>query len=148
MRFETPPGHPGQVDFADFRLPCGKRYAFLVVLGFSRILWLQFFSLQTMQHVSEGLEAAFTFFGGVPRELLFDQMKAVIIKDERDPGGRISENTEFLRLAHHNDRWAFQRAALEQRALVGHSSNTGKSPGGRPQPQSRTVSMAAVVLLR
>ena len=41
-----------------------------------------------MQHVFEGLEEAFTFFGGVPHELLFDQMKAVIIKDERDDGGR------------------------------------------------------------
>ena len=60
VRFETPPGHQGQVDFADFRLPWGKRYAFLVVLGFSRVLWLQFFTRQTMQHVFEGLEAAFT----------------------------------------------------------------------------------------
>lgn len=114
MRFETPPGHQGQVDFADFRLPWGKRYAFLVVLGFSRVLWLQFFSRQTMQHVFEGLEAAFTFFGGVPRELLFDQMKAVIIKDERDAGGRISENIEFLRFAHH---WDFRvRACRPYRA--------------------------------
>ena len=103
VRFETPPGHQGQVDFADFRLPWGKRYAFLVVLGFSRVLWLQFFSRQTMQHVFEGLETAFTFFGGVPRELLFDQMKAVIIKDERDDGGRLTENAEFLRFANHHD---------------------------------------------
>ena len=48
VRFETPPGQQGQVDFADFRLPWGKRYAFLVVLGFSRVLWLQFFSRQRM----------------------------------------------------------------------------------------------------
>ena len=33
VRFETPPAHQGQVDFADFRLPWDKRYAFLVVLG-------------------------------------------------------------------------------------------------------------------
>ena len=36
VRFETAPGHQGQVDFADFRLPWGKRYALLVVLGYSR----------------------------------------------------------------------------------------------------------------
>ena len=84
VRFETPPGQQGQVDFADFRLPWGKPYAFLVVLGFSRVLWLQFFSRQRMQEVFEGLEEAFTFFGGVPRELLFDQMKAVVIRDERE----------------------------------------------------------------
>ena len=81
----------------------GKRHAFLVVLGFSRVLWLQFFTRQTMQDVFEGLETAFTYFGGVPRELLFDQMKAVIIKDERNDGGRLSENAEFLRFASHHD---------------------------------------------
>jgi len=114
VRFETPPGHQGQVDFADFRLPWGKRYAFLVVLGFSRTLWLQFFSRQTMQHVFEGLETAFTFFGGVPQELLFDQMKAVIIQDERSDGGRLTENAEFLRFAHH---WDFRvRACRPYRA--------------------------------
>ncbi len=102
VRFETPPAHQAQVDFADFLLPWGKRYAFLVVLGYSRVLWLQFFTRQTMQHVFEGLEEAFTFFGGVPHELLFDQMKAVIIKDERSDGGRLTENAEFLRFASHH----------------------------------------------
>ncbi len=114
VRFETPPAHQGQVDFADFRLPWGKRYAFLVVLGYSRVLWLQFFTRQSMQHVFEGLEAAFSFFGGVPRELLFDQMKAVITKDERASGGRVTENAEFLRFAHH---WDFRvRACRPYRA--------------------------------
>ena len=114
VRFETPPAHQGQVDFADFRLPWGKRYAFLVVLGYSRVLWLQFFTRQTMQHVFEGLEAAFSFFGGVPHELLFDQMKAVITKDERAAGGRVTENAEFLRFAHH---WDFRvRACRPYRA--------------------------------
>jgi len=114
VRFETPPGHQGQVDFADFRLPWGKRYALLVVLGFSRVFWLQYFPRKTMEHLFEGMEAAFSFFGGVPAELLFDQMKAVIIKDDRDDGGRIFENTEFLRFAHH---WGFRiRACRPYRA--------------------------------
>ena len=38
MRFETAPGRQGQVDFAHFRLPWGKRYALIVVLGYSRLL--------------------------------------------------------------------------------------------------------------
>ncbi len=100
VRFETAPGHQGQVDFADFRLPWGKRYALLVVLGYSRQLWLRYFTRKTMAHVFEGLEAAFASFGGVPSELLFDQMKAVIIDDERDAGGRVTENAEFLRFAY------------------------------------------------
>lgn len=114
VRFETAPGHQGQIDFADFRLPWGKRYAFLAVLGFSRALWLQFFTKKTMEHVFEGLEAAFAYFGGVPRELLFDQMKAVVIRDERAHGGRLTENAEFLRFAHH---WGFRvRACRPYRA--------------------------------
>ena len=45
MRFETPPGHQAQVDFAHFRLPWGRRWALLLVLGYSRLLWLRFFKL-------------------------------------------------------------------------------------------------------
>lgn len=101
VRFETPPGQQAQVDFAEFRLPWGKRYALLVVLAYSRLLWLQFFSRQTMALLMNGLEDAFWFFGGVPRELLFDQMKAVIIEDERASGGRLLENAEFARFAAH-----------------------------------------------
>ena len=62
VRFETPPGRQGQVDFATFTLPWGRRHALVVVL-------------------IEGLERAFARFGGVPKELLFDQMRAVVLSD-------------------------------------------------------------------
>ena len=58
VRFETAPGHQGQVDFAEFRLPWGKRYALVVVLGYSRLLWLQFYTRQTMLVLMRGLEDA------------------------------------------------------------------------------------------
>ena len=82
-RFETPPGHQGQVDFAKFRLPWGQRHALIVVLGYSRLMWLQYYERQTMAVLMRGLESAFRYFQGVPSELLFDQMKAVIIEDGR-----------------------------------------------------------------
>lgn len=114
VRFETPPGHQGQVDFAEFRLPWGKRYALVVVLAHSRLLWLQFYPRQTMAILMRGLEEAFAFFGGVPAELLFDQMKAVIVDDAREIGGRLLENAEFLRFAAH---WGFRvRACRPYRA--------------------------------
>jgi transposase len=114
IRFETAPGQQGQVDFAEVRLPWGKRYALVVVLGYSRLLWLQFYPQQTMAVLMRGLEAAFTFFGGVPTELLFDQLKAVILQDHRPQGGRVLENPEFLRFAAH---WDFRiRACRPYRA--------------------------------
>lgn len=114
QRFETAPGHQGQVDFAQFRLPWGKRHALMVVLGCSRLLWVQFYARQSMTVVTRGLESAFAYFQGVPAELLFDQMKAVIIDDERAQGGRLLENPEFLRFA---TRWGFRiRACRPYRA--------------------------------
>jgi transposase len=114
VRFETPPGLQAQVDFAEFRLPWGKRYALLVVLGYSRLLWLQFYPQQTMAILMRALEEAFAAFGGVPAELLFDQLKAVIIEDRRERGGKLLENIEFVRFAAH---WGFRiRACRPYRA--------------------------------
>jgi transposase len=114
VRFETPPGLQAQVDFAEFRLPWGKRFALLVVLGYSRLLWVQFYPRQTLAVLMRGLEEAFTAFDGVPAELLFDQMKAVIIEDHREIGGRLLENAEFVRFAAH---WGFRiRACRPYRA--------------------------------
>ena len=102
QRFETAPGHQGQVDFADFRLPWGKRYALIVVLGYSRLMWFRYYERQTMPVVMRGLEASFDYFGGVPGELLFDQMKSVIVRDGREEGGRLIENREFVRFSRHS----------------------------------------------
>ena len=61
-----------------------------------------------------GLDASFAYFGGVPSELLFDQMNAVITGNKRDEGGRLIENPEFLRFSR---RWRFRiRACRPYRA--------------------------------
>ena len=36
----APAGRQGQVDYATFTLPWGRRYALLMVLGHSRVLWV------------------------------------------------------------------------------------------------------------
>ena len=93
VRFETPPGHQAQVDFAHFRFPWGRRWALLLVLGFSRLLWLRFFERQDMRTLFEGLEEAFRFLDGVPKEILFDQMRSVIVEDRRWEGGPVSRES-------------------------------------------------------
>ena len=50
----------------------------MVVLGYSRLQWLRFYPRQTMAVLMEALESALARFGGVPEELLFDQMRAVL----------------------------------------------------------------------
>ena len=100
IRFETPAGRQGQVDFGTFTLPWGRRHALLVVLGYSRLLWLHFYPRQTMAV----LESAFEMFGGVPEERLFDQMRAVVLSDDRGAAGGLLFNAEFLRFARH---WGF-----------------------------------------
>ena len=114
IRFETPAGRQAQVDFARFVFPWGVRYALLVVLGYSRLLWCRFYPRQDMRTLIDGLEDAFRYCGGVPQELLFDQMKAVITRDLRLQGGALVRNLEFLRFAHH---WSFTpRACRPYRA--------------------------------
>jgi transposase len=101
VRFETAPGHQAQVDFAHCRLPWGVRYALVVVLGHSRLLWVRFYPRQDLRTLIFGLEACFTEWGGVPKELLFDQMKSVVTRDERLAGGSLVKNLELIRFARH-----------------------------------------------
>ena len=114
VRFETAPGAQAQFDFATVKLPWGVRYALVMVLGYSRYLHVEFVQRQTALTVMLGLERGFATFGGVPQEVLFDQMKSVVVDDQRLDGGRLLVNPEFLRFAAH---WNFKvRACRPYRA--------------------------------
>jgi transposase len=112
VRFETAPGQQAPFDFAEIRFPWGKRFALLVMLGYSRVLYVEFVARQTALTVMLGLERAFAAFGGVPPEILFDQMTSVIVEDHRPTGGRLVENPEFLRFA---TPWAMRAVAASGR---------------------------------
>ena len=102
----------------------------MVVLGHSRLLWLRFYRRQTMAVLIDGLESAFARFGGVPAELLFDQMRAVVLSDDRAGGGELVLNAEFLRSAAH---WGFvPRSCRPYRAQTkgkwsGRSATSGRT---------------------
>jgi transposase len=98
-RFEVAPGDQAQVDFATFQTPFGTVYALLVVLSWSRLLWVKYAFQQDELTVLGGLHQAFVAFGGVPRTVLFDRMKTAVVGAEAD--GTAIFNAELQRFATH-----------------------------------------------
>jgi transposase len=82
VRFETAPGDQLQVDWSEFgRLPDGRKlYALAPVLGWSRTLFVYFTTRMVVQELLYGLVQSFEYFGGVPRTLLFDNPKTVVLR--------------------------------------------------------------------
>lgn len=85
VRFETMPGQQAQVDFGDFQISCADGhtitiYCFVMVLGYSRNMYIEFVDKCTMTKFLACHQHAFGFFGGVPAEILYDNMKNVVIK--------------------------------------------------------------------
>ncbi|GFE85044.1 IS21 family transposase [Steroidobacter agaridevorans] len=85
VRFETAPGQQMQADFTTIRRGRDRLLAFVATLGFSRATFVRFTCTEQFEDWRDGLIAAFDYFGGVPREVLFDNTKTVII--ERDGYG-------------------------------------------------------------
>lgn len=103
IRFETEPGHQAQVDWGDFKVTdaLGRTttvFAFVMVLGFSRAMYVEFVERCTLEVFMDCHIRAFRELGGVPAEVLYDNMKNVVIGRE---DGRPVFNTEFLHFARH-----------------------------------------------
>jgi len=106
VRFETPPGVQGQVDFAQFQVvftdePTTPRivWLFSMVLGYSRLIWARFVMHQDLATVLRCHVAAFEALGGAPQELLYDRMKTAVT-GEGEAGG-IIYNRALIDLARH-----------------------------------------------
>jgi transposase len=102
-RFETEPGLQAQVDWGDFQVQeaNGKTstiYAFFMLLGYSRALYVEFVPRCTLEVFMDCHSNAFRYLGGVPAEILYDNMKNVVVGREN---GKTIFNLEFLHFAHH-----------------------------------------------
>ena len=82
LRFETEPGKQMQVDWAEFRKGKDRLAAFIATLGYSRASYVEFVTNEKLPTLLQCHENAFDYFGGVTSEILYDNMKTVII--ERD----------------------------------------------------------------
>lgn len=103
LRLRTLPGEQGQVDWAHFgKLAIGRAVrplmAFVMVLSYSRMLFLRFYLGASMAYFIRGHVEAFTGYGAVPRVLLYDNLKSAVL-ERRDEAIRF--HPTLLELAAH-----------------------------------------------
>ena len=91
VRIETAPGQEGQVDFGSAGmmrdLVTGEErlaYCFVMTLSYSRHEYVEFVFDQRMETWIGCHRSAFESFGGVPRELVIDNLKAAVIRASLD----------------------------------------------------------------
>jgi len=82
VRFETPPGQQLQIDFGGTTVSIGgepvRVHLFVATLGYSRRPFVRAFRHERQTAWFDGLEGAFRHFAGVPREVLFDNARALV----------------------------------------------------------------------
>jgi len=89
VRFETPPGEQAQCDWAEvgrYPQPDGsvvRVYAFVMVLGYSRYLYVEFTRSMDVATLIRCHQNAFAFFGGWTRRILYDNMRQVVVGPDR-----------------------------------------------------------------
>jgi transposase len=89
LRLRTLPGEQAQVDWAHFgHVTIGRArrplMAFVMVLSFSRMVFLRFYLNARADSFLDGHVGAFEVFGGVPRVLLYDNLKSAVLERRGD----------------------------------------------------------------
>jgi transposase len=101
LRVEVEPGEQAQVDwgaFGHFRVGTSQRplSVFAMVLSWSRALFIDFALDQQMDTFLRMHRRALEFFGGVPRRILYDNLKSVVL---HHVGATVQFNPRFLAFA-------------------------------------------------
>ena len=89
LRLRSLPGEQAQVDWGHFgHLQIGRArrllMACVMVLNYSRQIFLRFFLDARMESFLRGHVGAFTAWGGVPRVLLYDNLKSAVLERRGD----------------------------------------------------------------
>jgi transposase len=103
QRLTTLPGEEAQVDWGSFGTrvvgrATRKVSAFVMVLSWSRMPFVRFFYDQQMGAFLEGHVRAFDALGGVPRRVLYDNLKSAVLERRQDA---IRFHPTLLELAGH-----------------------------------------------
>lgn len=103
LRLQVLPGEQAQVDWGSFgkvKIGLGTRAlsCFVMVLSWSRAIHAVFMLDQTLESFIRGHVAAFEFFGGVPRSILYDNLKSAVLERR---GETIHYQPRLLELASH-----------------------------------------------
>ncbi|MCO4820412.1 MAG: IS21 family transposase [Bacteroidetes bacterium] len=103
LRLKTLVGEQAQVDWGHFgKITIGKAtrhlMAFVMVLSWSRQIFLQFYYNQQMENFLRGHVAAFTQWQGLPKILLYDNLKSAVLERQGDV---IRFHPTLLQLASH-----------------------------------------------
>ena len=103
LRLRTLPGEQGQVDWGHFgKVTIGRAtrplMGFVMVLSWSRHIFLRFYLGAHMANFLRGHVDAFTFYDAVPRVLLYDNLKSAVLERRRDA---IRFHPTLLELAAH-----------------------------------------------
>jgi transposase len=103
LRIETDPGEQAQVDWGSFgHLRVGRAQrplsAFSMVLSWSRALFIDFSLDMKMETFCAMHRRALEFFGGVPRRILYDNLKSVVL---HHAGATVQFNPRFMSFAGH-----------------------------------------------
>lgn len=101
IRFETAPGLQAQVDWKENLKMISKQEElfevniFLMVLGYSRTKFVKLTSDKTQKTLFECMNEAFKYFGGIPKEIVFDNM-ATVVDRVNSRIGNVKLNTKFV----------------------------------------------------
>jgi transposase len=175
LRLRTLPGEQSQIDWGHFgHMIIGSAsrplMAFVMVLSYSRKIFLHFFLNARTENLLRGHELAFNYFNGVSRVALYDNMKSLVLGRQGDAihfnptllafaahyrfeprpcapyrgneKGRVERAIRYIRHSFYAGRQYINLDDLNQQALVWCDTTASN----RPCPEDKTKSVQATYL--